>query len=187
MKLRFEKQNLLLSVNEETLIASAQRIKSKAKIAPIVFNYRFRSLERMNEFLEEYISRNEKAAMEREAIKNQKKLASEKFEHQFKIGDILYESWGYEQTNVKYFQIVGFKGKSAILRQIVKNYVKDTSWASAMVEPLKDQFISEPFMKRISANVSYNGSISYNIKMGDVIGWLYLHKDGQQNYCSWYA
>lgn len=187
MKLRFEKQNLLLSVDQEKLIASAQRIKSKAKFPPIVFNYRFRSLDRMNEFLEEYISRNEKAEMERQEIKNKKKEAAAKFEHDFKVGQILYESWGYEQTNIKYYQIVGFKGKSAILSQIAKNYVKDTSWASAMVEPVRDAFIGSLFQKRISPSVSYNGSISYNIKMGDVIGWLYSHKEGQQNYCSWYA
>jgi hypothetical protein len=33
---------------------------------------------------------------------------------QLKIGDILYGSWGYDQTNIDYFQVTGRKGKRGV-------------------------------------------------------------------------
>lgn len=40
------------------------------------------------------------------------------FVHNVKAGDIYRTSWGYDQTNVEFFQIVEIKGKYAILREI---------------------------------------------------------------------
>jgi hypothetical protein len=36
----------------------------------------------------------------------------------FKVGDVFRHSWGYEQTNVDYYQVVGVKGRYATVRQI---------------------------------------------------------------------
>ena len=46
-----------------------------------------------------------------------------KFENQddsVKVGDLFYSSWGYDQTNVEFFKVVGLtkSGKSAKVRQI---------------------------------------------------------------------
>lgn len=185
---RFEKQNLSLEISENPLVkAKATKIVSKAKFPKPEFYYRFKNYENMISFCDEYISNVEKRQAEKDRIKDQKKKAVSDFNHNFYNGQILYSSWGYEQTNLSYYQIVGFKGKSVILRKIVKKEISQTSWASGMYEPVKNGFKGEPFVKRIVPSVGYNGQISYHISMGDCVGRLMEYKEGQQNYCSWYA
>ena len=38
--------------------------------------------------------------------------------HDLKIGDIVYNSWGWEQTNIDYFQVVGTSEKTVSIRAI---------------------------------------------------------------------
>jgi hypothetical protein len=186
---RFEKQNLSLEISEIVPFykAKAKKIVSKAKFPKPEFYYRFKNYENMIAFCEDYILKIEKQQAEKERIKNEKKKAVSDFKHNFYEGQILYSSWGYEQTNLSYYQIIAFKGKSVILQKIFKKEVSQTSWASAMCEPVKNSFIGEPFIKRIVPNVDYGGNISYHISMGDSVGRLMEHKEGQQNYSSWYA
>lgn len=40
------------------------------------------------------------------------------FAHSVTVGDIYRTSWGYDQTNVEFFEVVEVKGKYAILREI---------------------------------------------------------------------
>jgi hypothetical protein len=40
------------------------------------------------------------------------------FQHDTKVGDIYRTSWGYDQTNVEFFEIIEIRGKFAILREI---------------------------------------------------------------------
>jgi hypothetical protein len=189
---RFEKQNLSLAISQSlegsrSHIARAEKIVSKARFKKPEFYYRFKNYENMIQYLESFVLNLEKIQERKENAKNMKKKASSEFNHEFFVGQILYESWGYEQTNIKYYQIIGFKGKSAILQRIQKKIVQETSWASAMVEPCRNEFIYQPFVKRIVPSVGYSGSISYHITMGGCVGSLFVHKEGSQNYCSWYA
>lgn len=39
--------------------------------------------------------------------------------HSVKVGDVFYTSWGYEQTNVDFFQVIELRGaSSALVRQV---------------------------------------------------------------------
>jgi hypothetical protein len=49
------------------------------------------------------------------------------FQHNVKVGDIFNTSWGYDQTNVEFFEVVDVRGKHAILRQIGAASVDDGS------------------------------------------------------------
>jgi hypothetical protein len=62
------------------------------------------------------------------------------FVHDYKVGDIFRTSWGYDQTNVEYFQITEVKGKHVIMREIAQERV-DTSYDQGKCVPLKDQFL----------------------------------------------
>lgn len=60
-----------------------------------------------------------------------------------KIGDIFVFSWGYEQTNINYFQVVGLKGtKQVIIREIAYKTTETTGYESYKVAPCKDRFLS---------------------------------------------
>lgn len=50
--------------------------------------------------------------------------------HGIQIGDLFYESWGYEQTNIDYYEVVGLKGKAtAIIRPVKRDYVGGYGWS----------------------------------------------------------
>jgi len=67
-----------------------------------------------------------------------------------KTGDIFSSSWGYDQTNVVFYQVVDLtpSGKSARLRKVAQDVVREgDGWE--MVAPELDNFVSDTFTKRI--------------------------------------
>lgn len=100
--------------------------------------------------------------------------------NQFQLGDVFVESWGYEQTNIDFYQVIKVNKASVILKKIAYNTVKFTGWASDEVEPRKHCFLEDKtYIKRIR-----EGSMHLN---GIAHGILTLHKEGQTHYRSWYA
>lgn len=62
---------------------------------------------------------------------------TEKTPDAVKIGDIFYESWGYDQTNIDFAQVVGLtaSGKTAICRMMSQRMTESTGWMSEKVVP----------------------------------------------------
>jgi hypothetical protein len=60
-----------------------------------------------------------------------------------KIGEIFRRSWGYDQTNVDYFQVVELKAKTVVVREIDSTLVEGSAGAMCgNVVPVKDKFLS---------------------------------------------
>lgn len=60
-----------------------------------------------------------------------------------KVGDIFCFYWGYEQSNINYFQVVGLKGtKQVIIREIAYKTTETTGYESYKVTACKDGFLS---------------------------------------------
>ena len=56
------------------------------------------------------------------------------------VGDILYSEWGYEQTNIDFFQVVGLRGKhTLILRELCAASGED-SRMTGLKRPRRDVF-----------------------------------------------
>ena len=53
-----------------------------------------------------------------------------------KVGDILYSSWGYDQTNIEFFKVVKVSKFSVWIQEIGKEVVKVTGWAHQNVVPV---------------------------------------------------
>lgn len=59
------------------------------------------------------------------------------------VGDIYYTAWGYDQTNVDFYQVVALKGKrTAVIRQIANDYL-DGCKMQGMVRPRRNVFEGE--------------------------------------------
>lgn len=73
------------------------------------------------------------------------------------IGDLFYGSWGYEQTNVDFFQVIALKGKhTAIIARIAGDYIGGFCM-SGNVRPCRDEFIDgEQYTVRTKLNDYYN-------------------------------
>jgi len=84
--------------------------------------------------------------------------------HNIKVGDIFRASWGYEQTNVNFYQVVELVGKQSVkVREIASKSVEDHTTYSNVVA-VKDAFLSnshlcgykgnDPVLKRVNTNYS---------------------------------
>lgn len=111
------------------------------------FHYRFNDEERLK-IRAKSILDSKKDAMERK-LRKKEKMKSAK--NPFKVGDILYDSWGYEQTNIDFYQIVRVSQKSIWVKPIAGEVLTDTGPFSAKKKPVKDKFTSDkPIRKRVN-------------------------------------
>jgi hypothetical protein len=185
---KYESLGFHLSVKEEPIIVGyCVRKVSKARFKKPLFNYRFRSVERMVEFCNEWIERVETNINSQNELKAKKKEAQKVMNHNFKEGMIIYNSWGYDQTNIDFYQVIESKEKSVILREIASSTVAGSEgFMSASIKPIKDYFIGEPILKRINISINYNGNISYYIKAKHGCFCEYANAESGV-YSSWYA
>lgn len=108
-----------------------------------------------------------------------------------KIGDIFHFSWGYEQTNTDYFQVVGLKGtKQVVIREISYEITETTGFESYKVRPCKDRFLQKStFIKDNEKGAVKqvkqlgNGTIYINI---DSFGWCSLWEGTSDLMTSYY-
>ncbi len=111
--------------------------------------------------------------------RNKAKATPEKMK-QIEVGQIFVCSWGYEQTNVDFYQVTSVKSCMIGLRRIGSTSVEDTSWASANVMPVKDSFKGDEFFKRVSFEC---GRPSLNMSsFSTAFLW-----SGKPQYCSWWG
>lgn len=69
--------------------------------------------------------------------------------HSLVVDDVLVSSWGYEQTNVSYYQVISLVGKSSVmLRAIAKDSV-ETEPMIGKCTPMPNVFLGSPFKKRV--------------------------------------
>ena len=59
-----------------------------------------------------------------------------------KVGDVFVNSWGYEQTNIDFWQVVELKGQTQIILRAIKSEGRNIEWCQRMVKPVKDAFTS---------------------------------------------
>jgi hypothetical protein len=110
------------------------------KQAKPLSNFYYRDYERMDAALAiAFESRRKSLAYKAERADKRKS-----FQHEAKVGDIYRTSWGYEQTNVEYFEIIEIKGKHAILREIAQAS-EATGHMSGRCAPLPGQFLKPRF------------------------------------------
>lgn len=69
-----------------------------------------------------------------------------------KVGDVFYSSWGYEQTNIDFYQVIALKGATMVTLQKINYTSRPNGFCSAMVKPVPDSFVenSKPFTRKIN-------------------------------------
>ena len=69
--------------------------------------------------------------------------------HDIKIGDIFYNSWGYDQTNIDFYQVISTTAKTITLRAI-KGASDDfnTYHLTGTTVPVKDNFCSDELIRK---------------------------------------
>lgn len=79
-----------------------------------------------------------KAAM---SVRQERAQAKREFQHDLKDGDILYSSWGYDQTNINFYEVIGVVGKQVLIREVESKVVRQERGADYVV-PVPGHFTS---------------------------------------------
>ena len=169
MKTTIEFQNYVIELDEvpsygwSPYVARAHRIAPKARFGhKHVFAYRFSSIEARAQYIANFRQEVERQIAEKVARREVKSNARKNMKNPFKVGDMLYDSWGYEQTNINFYQVVEVGEKSVTIQEIGQRFVSgEPGWAEH-VAPVKDAFIGEPIKKLIQVSV-YNDKANYYI------------------------
>jgi len=66
----------------------------------------------------------------------------------YKVDDILSCSWGYDQTNVDFYQVVGLTPKSIKIRKI-DQYTVSSETGTDLVAPVPNAFTSDKVMTKL--------------------------------------
>ena len=69
-----------------------------------------------------------------------------------KVGDMFCDIWGYEQTNVDFYQVVDLKGSITVVLKPVKKNARMIGDMSYMVSPIKDDFLEGKYKTRLMTN-----------------------------------
>ena len=155
--------------------------KAKFSKEKQIFGFRFLNEDRRLEYInEDYLNRvkNQEA---KEKYKSDKKIKNKSDLLNVKVGEIFKDSWGYEQTNVDYFQVVAKPSSSFIVvKKINYELIDETvSNMSAYVKPLINSFKNDEELKFKLNGASFkSSSFSWANKVENI--------EKEKAYTSWY-
>jgi hypothetical protein len=158
-----------------------------AKTINHTFHHRFRSTEKRDEFVKGFFD-GIKLTLEYRQERKARDRAENAQANPFKLGDVLVNSWGYEQTNVDFYQVVEVTGKSVVLREIGSETVNDNAQGLSIPTQSmadyrvarRDKFTSdETVTKRVRWS---SGEPCVSMDHGHCGLW-----DGAPEYCSYYG
>lgn len=103
------------------------------------WHYTFKTEERRAQYIADYL-KGRKERAERMATRRQ---ARKDWVCPYKVGDIFRTSWGYDQTNIEYFELIEIRGKVGILREIAQMR-EETGFMQGKCVPIPGKYIGEP-------------------------------------------
>ena len=109
------------------------------------FNYLFKSFEAAEKELDNLAAQRKRwMEMKRKQMQERKD-----YMHDYVVGDILYSSWGYDQTNVNFYQVIAVQGKQVTLREVGSRSARsDAAYGADYVVATPDRFVG-PAMKKL--------------------------------------
>ena len=111
------------------------------------FHHRYTSIERREQAINDWI----------DSIKSDKRWKAEHraerkaYKHTLKVGDILYASWGYDQTNIDFYEVTEVvSDKSVRIRQLTQT-IEQTGHDSGRTAACPGEFIEneKEMLKRV--------------------------------------
>ena len=101
--------------------------------------------------------------------------------HTLQLGDVIYNSWGYDQTNVDFYEVVGVSSNFVSLQSLNSKTSGGSGHSmSAYVSAVRGTASGKVTKHRVSVT-TFNANF-VNFKHGSGSRW-----DGKPLYCSWYA
>lgn len=95
--------------------------------------------------------------------------------HDFKVGEIICNSWGYDQTNTDYYEIVKVSTHFVWLRPVASSCV-ETGFMSGESSAIPGRYTSDEITQH---KADARGYVNFTYGSG--------HRAREKEFCSWYA
>jgi len=137
------------------------------------------SLDDLRSGLDRFLDDRERKETARRDRTAARKAARQNFVNPYKVGDFLYSSWGYDQTNREFYQVLAVRKTSIKVREVAQNRTRN-GWDSGECSPVRDSFIDREPERWITLQIDANGRHSVPSPIhGNLYSW-----DGKPVYFS---
>ena len=68
--------------------------------------------------------------------------------HPFQVGDVLYCSWGWEQTNIDFYQVVSATAKTIKVKKLKAVTLYNASAMTGLTQAVRDKFENDEILTR---------------------------------------
>lgn len=148
-------------------------IAYSGKRAKSDWHFKFRTEEQRSERIQQFF-----ASLDAHAQRIAEQRQQRTQPHMFAVGDVIYNSWGYDQTNIDFYEIVKTSAHFVWLQSIARD-LKETGFMSGEVTPCPGTCRGEITQHRVHV---YGSGNSVHFEHGAGSKW-----DGIPKHCSWYA
>jgi len=134
------------------ITACIEREGARFGAKPIA-HYRFGNEAKREEFIKRWKTEHLERAARRLWQTVADRLARQDFVNPYHVGELLYNSWGYDETHIDFAQIVKVGPRSVTVRRIAARTVRTVGWCHTVVAPDRDHFLSEHKPKTLTVQV----------------------------------
>lgn len=185
---KIETVNYVCYINKTDLLALCYIGKS---VKP-AFYYRYKTIEQLYASVKSNLERYDSHFRDKaERAAKQKELAKTfDIQKYLKLGDIIQNTWGYDQTNQYFYQVVGFVGHTKIkIKELCQERTAKDGYSSmsSFTMPVKDKFYKEGDEFTLTCK-AYESAPYFHICNPAGHSFYYFHVwSGKAEYVSWYA
>lgn len=128
------------------------------------FFYSFRSLDRAELYVREWLASqalSRQARATRDAERKAKRAAFKASDF-WAVGDVGHTFWGYDQTNVEFFQVVRLLPRSVVVRQVAENNSDHGQPGGGRTQPRRFEFVGPEQLCPIDEHGNFNAGPCYD-------------------------
>jgi hypothetical protein len=152
-----------------------------------IYYVRYKSVESMEKTIIDWVLQVWNNHQSKIAAKQKRAEAQRSFNinDHFEVGDIVYNSWGYEQTNIQYYKVLEMTDHFIKVQELYLETVEGSEYSHGMADEVvpSTTFVegSQPFRLKVKANSDGSAMIC------NPESFYYFSKwDGRPKYRSWY-
>ena len=116
----------------------------RGKAIKPAFRFSFRSAELRASHCNEWVQAQEAARARQDARRTERNAP-----HSLAVGDVLMSMWGYEQTNIDYYQVIELHGRTQVTLQEIAKRREETGFLQGDCVPQPAHLIDEPRRCRV--------------------------------------
>jgi hypothetical protein len=110
--------------------------------------YSYKNQEARDQAVAEIVRQAREDTARRQAKQSALDLARTNFVNPYKIGHVFSNSWGYDQTNIDYYEVIATTDWTVTLRPIAQNSRED-GFMRGVCQPVRGKYIGKEATKRI--------------------------------------